>query len=249
MLDPTLVSTKVLEDHGVASAFSTLDPSKHTCKTLRHLYEICGGYMSAGVRATTPMLFDSKGDCIVNNESMELAKYLNTWGGAVGPDLYPEALQTEIDAKVDWIYPINNGVYRCGFASSQKAYDAAADELEKRMKEVDEFMAQRKFLVGEQLTIADIRLFNTLIRMDEVYVIYFKCYFASLRIANGTSKFPNLLRFIAHLYNEFPEIRESVCMDDIRNHYFTSHAIRNMFAIVPKEIGVLRELEAMRSNM
>jgi len=164
--------------------------------------------------------------------------------------LYPEALRTEIDAIVDWIYAINNGVYRCGFACSQKAYDAAADELEKRMKEVDEFMAQRKFLVGEQLTIADIRLFNTLIRMYEVYVIYFKCYFASLvSSANGSSKFPNLLRFMAHIYNEFPEIRECVCMDDIRNHYFTSHGIRNMFAIVPKEIGVLRELEAMQGKL
>merc|ERR1711924_479720 len=112
---------------------------------LRQLYEICGGYMSAGVRATTPMLFDSYKDRIVSNESMDLAKALNEWGGAVGPDLYPEALRTEIDAKIDWIYPINNGVYRCGFATSQPAYDAAAEELEKRMKEVDAFLAHRKF--------------------------------------------------------------------------------------------------------
>jgi glutathionyl-hydroquinone reductase len=119
------------------------------------------------------------------------------------------------------------------------------------MLEVDAHLARdgpgapRSFLVGDRVTIADIRLFNTLIRMDEVYVAYFKTYFASLFAPFGEERgrFPNLLRFTAEMYARFAEVRECVVMDDIRNHYFTSHAIRNMFAVVPREVGVLRALD------
>jgi len=247
--DSTIVSSDILRDYGVASEHSTVDPSKHSCKTLRHLYEKCGGQ---GQRPTTPLLLDTKTDRGVNNESMELATFLNEWGAGTGPDLFPTSLRTEIEAMNQWIYPINNGVYRCGFASSQPAYDEAAVELEGRMTEVEKYLGEgsRRFLVGDNLTISDIRLFNTLIRMDEVYVTYFKCYFVSLfaPFGSGESKFPNLLRFTARVYNEFPEIRECLNMDDIRAHYFTSHAIRNMFAIIPNEVGVCRRLEAMKEQ-
>jgi glutathionyl-hydroquinone reductase len=247
--DSTIVSSDILRDYGVASEHSTVDPSKHSCKTLRHVYEKCGGQ---GQRPTTPLVLDTQTDRGVNNESMELATFLNEWG-TTGPDLFPASLRSEIEAMNQWIYPINNGVYRCGFASSQPAYDQAAVELEGRMTEVEKYLGEgsRRFLVGDSLTISDIRLFNTLIRMDEVYVTYFKCYFASLFAPfgeAGASKFPNLLRFTARVYNEFPEIRECLSMDDIRAHYYTSHAIRNMFGIIPKEVGVLRRLEEMKEQ-
>lgn len=246
--DSSMVSSEILRDFGVSSEHATVDPSNHRCKTLRHLYEIIGDEER---RPTTPLLFDNQTDRGVNNESLELAKFFNEWGS--GPDLYPTALRAEIDAMNQWIYLINNGVYRCGFAKSQVSYDQAAVELEGRMTEVDTYLGEgsRRFLVGESLTISDIRLFNTLVRMDEVYVTYFKCYFASLFAPfgeTGQPKFPNLLRFTARVYNEFPEIRESVVMGDIRSHYFSSHAIRNMFGVVPREVGVLRRLEAMREH-
>lgn len=250
-----------MQSHGVRSEFCTADPSRHNVRTLRHLYELAGGYISEGVRPTTPAIFDTATDRIVSNDSKDIAKFLNAWGeqertiGDSSVDLYPSVLRSEIDKTIEWIFGVNNGVYRCGFASSQPSYDEAAVELEARMVEVERHLggkdrgSPRQFLVGEQLTIADIRLFNTLVRMDEVYVTYFKCQFASLCDASGDgrgSKFPNLLRFTAHLLNTFPEIRESVSMDDIRNHYFTSHPIRNSFAIVPKEVGVLPLLKKQR---
>jgi glutathionyl-hydroquinone reductase len=245
--DSTIVSSDILRDYGVASEHSTVDPSKHSCKTFRHLFEKCGG---EGKLPTLPLILDTHIDRGVNNEPMEVATFLNEWG-STGPDLYPASLRSEIDAINEWIYPIITGVYRVGCASSQTAYEQAAVELEGRMREVDQYLGEgsRRFLVGESLTIADIRLFNTLIRMDEACVIYFKCYFASLFAPlgeGGESKFPNLLRFTARVYNEFPEIRECLSIQDIQAHYFTTTPIRNMFGIIPKEVGVLRRLEAMK---
>jgi len=106
-------------------------------------------------------------------------------------------------------------------------------------------MASRKFLVGDQLTTSDIRLFNTLIRMDEVYVTYFKTYFAGLL----TRKYPNLLAHTARMWHGFPEIRKSVSMEDICNHYYTSHMIRNWYAVVPMKVGFVEELEKMKESM
>jgi len=247
--DSTIVSSDILRDYGVASEHSTVDPSKHSCKTLRQLFDKCGGQ---GQSPTLPLVLDTQTDRGVNNELTELAVYLNEWG-STGPDLCPTSLRTEIAAMNEWIYPINLGVYRCGCATSQHAYDQAVVELDGRMREVDTYLGEgsRRFLVGDSLTISDIRLFNTLIRMDEAYVIYFKCYFASLFAPfgeGGESKFPNLLRFTARVYNEFPEVQECVSMADIRAHFYTSTVIRNMFGIMPKEVGVLRRLEAMREQ-
>merc|ERR1719469_1234580 len=111
------------------------------------------------------------------------------------------------------------------------------------MLEVEKYLGEggRRFLVGDQLTMADIRLFNTLIRMEEVYVVYFKCHFVSLL----GGRFPNLLRYTAGLYNGFPEIRECIDMDQIMAHYFTSHTIRNYYAVVPRAVGFLDKLVAM----
>lgn len=258
-----LSEAAILENFGVRSAFSTSDPSRHQCKSLRHLYDIAVAQSDPEhkrwVRPTTPTIFDEKTDRIVSNESTDIAKFLNNWGAGVGPDLYPEALRSQIDEKIEWIYAINNGVYRCGFATSQPAYDEATVLLEQRMVEVEKYMEDKKYLVGETLTIADVRLYNTLVRMDEVYVAYFKCGFASLFFsiceqaptrgepAGPKTKYPNLLKFTARIYNTYPEIAECTVMDDIRNHYFTSHTIRNMFAISPKEVGVIEKLKKMEA--
>lgn len=133
---------------------------------------------------------------------------------------------------------INNGVYRCGFASTQTAYDEAMTILEQRMEELEAYLngsgpgpfqdppregTPLQFLVGHQLTMADVRLFNTLVRMDEAYVCYFKC--GRCGLLNNEKKFANILRYTAGLYNGFPGIRDSVFMDDIRQHYYTSYAV------------------------
>lgn len=259
------VSAEALEQHGLASAFSTVDPSKHGCKSLRHLYEKCGGHMKDGVRATTPMVYDTKTDRVVSNESLDLAKALAAWGRKLraegasdsGIDTYPLAIEAEVDRMNELIYPLNNGVYRCGFANSQPAYHEAAQILESKMLEVEKHLAEggpagasRRFLAGDHLTAADIRLFNTLLRMDEVYVTYFKTYFASLfspigAPAGSTTRFPHLLRHTTRVFNGYPEVHENVVMQDIRNHYFTSHGIRNMFAVVPQEVGVTKKLQEL----
>lgn len=238
----------VLAAYGVRSSGSMEDISKHRARNLRQLYEKAGGFLSEGVRATTPMIWDTTTDLVVSNESIDILKFFNTWGLSLGkgaPDLYPEGLRKEIDEMIEWVYPINNGVYRCGFASSAPAYNAAAEELEARMLQLEQYLGEgggRKFLAGGQLTIVDLRLFNTLVRMDEVYVVYFKCYFVSLL----GGRFPNLLRYTAAIYNDFPEVRESVSMEDIMNHYFTSHTIRNFYAVVPRPVGFLQKIAAMK---
>jgi putative glutathione S-transferase len=192
----------------------------------------------------------------VNNESTEILVALNNWpvdDTAVESaviDLYPSELKKDIQETIDWVYGINNGVYRCGFASAQKDYMAAAEALEQRMIEVEDYLGKnekegkRFLLTKDTITAADIRLFNTLVRMDEVYVCYFKCGFASLL----TGKFPNLLQYTARVYN-YGNIKECVFMDDIMNHYFTSHAVRNMYGIVPKSISFIQRLEEINSRL
>ncbi len=194
-------------------------------------------------RVTVPVLWDKKQRTIVNNESAEIIRMMNSafraFSTRPAPDLYPQALRSEIDAVNAWIYPsINNGVYRSGFAQSQQAHEQAVDELFDALDRAERLLATQDYLCGGVLTEADIRLFTTLIRFDAVYHTHFKCNRKQI------AQYPALHRFMAHIYH-LPGIADTVCLEQIRFHYYHSHRHINPTGIVPKGPDVLGQLDAI----
>ena len=187
---------------------------------------------------TVPVLWDTQHKTIVNNESREIIRMLNTEfdGLADGPGMAPAALRADIDATLDAIYePINNGVYRAGFARTQAAYEAAATALFAALDTWDTHLSTRRYLCGDTLTEADVCLFTTLIRFDAVYHTHFKC---NLR---RFQDYPHLSGFMRELF-QMPAVRGTVNFDHIKQHYFTSHESINPHRIVP--IGQHDDLDA-----
>jgi glutathionyl-hydroquinone reductase len=182
-------------------------------------------------RFTVPVLWDTKTSTVVNNESSELIVMLNNEFNNLAKypelDLYPEALRDEIDKTADSFYKtLNNGVYRCGFATTQGAYDEAFSELFETLDVLEARLGKSRYLCGNQPTLADIRLFPTLIRFDAVYVLHFK---TNLRMLK---EYPNLRSYTSELY-QMPSIRATVNFDHIKAHYFTSHPTINPHGIIP----------------
>lgn len=180
---------------------------------------------------TVPVLYDRKTGTIVNNESSEIIRMLNSrlQDLARNPklDLYPEPLAERIDELNSWIYAsINNGVYRAGFARKQKAYSAAVRELFDALDRVEGILAESRYLCGDAFTEADVRLFTTLVRFDAVYYTHFKCNVR--RIVD----YPNLWGYTREIY-QMPGVAETVKMDHIKRHYFESHRHINPAGIVP----------------
>ncbi|MBU6337990.1 MAG: glutathione S-transferase family protein [Acidobacteria bacterium] len=183
-------------------------------------------------RVTVPLLWDTKTNRAVNNESSEIIRMLgsefNELAGNPELDLYPEELRDEIDEINARVYDsVNNGVYRAGFATTQEAYEEAFDELFETLDWLDGLLAERRFLLGEQITEADWRLFATLVRFDPVYVGHFKCNLR--RIAD----YPNLSGYLRELYQQ-PGIAETVNLDHIKRHYYMTHPQINPTGVVPK---------------
>jgi glutathionyl-hydroquinone reductase len=180
---------------------------------------------------TVPALWDKKNQTLVNNESSEIIRMLNTEFNAYGNaeiDYYPEKLRSRIDRINRVIYnDVNNGVYRAGFATSQLAYEQAFDRLFLTLDELEVRLSKQRYLVGEQLTEADWRLFTTLIRFDPVYYNHFK---TNKRRLTG---YPNLWAYTRDLY-QVPGVAETVNFDHIKYHYFASHLSINPTGIVPK---------------
>lgn len=181
-------------------------------------------------RVTVPVLWDKETGRIVNNESAEIIRMLNTawdeWGDA-SVDLYPAELREQIDALDARIYEtVNNGVYRAGFATSQEAYEEAFDALFATLDWLDERLATRRYLLGERITEADWRLFVTLVRFDAVYVGHFKCNLR--RIAD----YAHLSGYLRDLYQQ-PGIAATVDFDHIKRHYYMTHPQLNPTRIVP----------------
>ncbi len=181
-------------------------------------------------RVTVPVLWDRETNSIVNNESSEILRMFNSEFDAFGDsalDLYPEPLRREIDELNDYIYlRINNGVYRCGFATSQEAYEEAYRALFEGLDEIEDRLDERRYLLGSQITEADWRLFTTLIRFDPVYVGHFKC--NRQRIVD----FKNISAYLRDLY-QVPGISETVNMVHIKTHYYESHRTINPTSVVP----------------
>lgn len=181
-------------------------------------------------RVTVPALWDKQRRTIVNNESSEIIRMLNSAFDAftdAREDYYPEALRGEIDEINKFVYPnINNGVYRTGFATTQAAYEEAFHDLFGALDRIDERLSKQRYLVGSNITEADWRLFTTLIRFDPVYVGHFKCNLR--RIAD----YPNLSNYLRELY-QWPGIKETVNFTHIKRHYYMSHPQINPTRIVP----------------
>lgn len=178
-------------------------------------------------KVTVPVLWDTERETIVNNESADIIRMFNELGAADTPDFYPKALRSDIDAINDTVYHhVNNGVYKTGFASTQEAYEKAFNQLFTTLDDLESRLAGQSYLMGETLTEADWRLFVTLARFDAVYVGHFKCNLR--RIAD----YPNLHAYLKRLYTH-PGIAETVQMNHIKEHYYTSHPHLNPSGIIP----------------
>ena len=159
---------------------------------------------------------------------------LNVDSNKTTPNLYPQHLQSKIDKINDWIYhDINNGVYKSGFARTQDAYVEAVTTLFNAIDRVESILSTSRYITSSvDITEADLRLFMTLIRFDEVYIVYFKCNLRSL------SSYPNITNYMRELY-QLKWIQDSIHMDHIKNHYFTSHSTLNCYSVVPIGPGVI----------
>lgn len=182
-------------------------------------------------RVTVPVLWDKHAGRIVNNESREIMRMLDVALDEVAENhtsYYPEPLRTQIDETIDALYqPVNNGVYRTGFAASQEAYEEALDALFAALDHWNEVLGSRRYLCGDVVTEADWCLFTTLFRFDVVYFVHFKC--SIRRIVD----YPNLWRFVRELY-AVPGVKETCSIEHIKRHYYLSHRHLNPAGIVPR---------------
>ncbi|CAJ0585256.1 unnamed protein product, partial [Mesorhabditis spiculigera] len=196
----------------------------------KFLYEV---YLKADPkysgRVTVPVLWDKKLNTVVSNESSEIIRMFNSAFDGVGAkagDYYPEELRKEIDETNTWIYDtINNGVYKAGFATTQEAYSQAVTTLFESLDRVEKILETNRYLLGNQLTEADLRLFTTLVRFDAVYITHFKC--DKKRII----EYPNIHAFMREIY-QMPGIAETVNLNHIRTHYYCSHKMINPTGII-----------------
>ena len=195
---------------------------------LRQLYQKAAP--DANTRVTVPVLWDKQTGTIVNNESREIMRILDTEFNELAKhdiSLVPDALHEQVEETLDAIYePINNGVYRSGFASMQRAYEKAVRELFEALDHWDGVLDSKRFMCGDQLTEADIAMFTTLYRFDNVYHVHFKCNIRRI------TDYPNLWNYIRELY-QIPAFKETCNMNHIKRHYYKSHTWLNPKQIVP----------------
>jgi len=200
---------------------ATPDPI-HEAAKLHQVYAAAKADFSG--RVTVPALWDRETGTIVNNESRELLRMFATVMRDLGHgelDLSPEPLRDAIDDAMDRFYqPLNNGVYRCGFAGTQEAYSKAFGELFAELDHWEGVLGEQRYVCGDQLTEADIAMFTTLVRFDPVYYVHFKC--------NGRliQQYPNLSAFVRDVY-QHPGVKETVNMRHIKGHYYRSHGSVN----------------------
>ncbi len=197
-------------------------------KFLREIYQKADPTVTTSV--TVPVLWDKKTETIVNNESSQIIRIFNSnFNDLTGNqnNYFPKEKQKEIEKMNVFTYEsINNGVYKCGFALKQKAYENAVKKLFKALEKLDKILLKSKYLVGDTITEADIRLIPTLLRFDCVYVTHFKCNIK--RIID----FKNLHRYMKELL-QIPAIKNTFKVDHIKRHYFYSHKSINPQQIIP----------------
>jgi len=193
-----------------------------------------------------PVLWDKKQHTIVNNESAEIVRILNSEFDGLVPgstklDLYPAELRAEIDGVNEWVYDrINNGVYKSGFAKTDEAYRVAVEQLFEGLDRAEALLKGKTYLVGDRLTEADIRLFVTIIRFDPVYVGHFKCNIRTIR-----GGYPNIHLWMRRLYWQNDAFQSTTNFDHIKTHYYWSHAHINPTRIVP--VGPIPPIEPLEN--
>jgi len=177
-------------------------------------------------RVSVPVLWDRQEERIACNESEDVIVSLNA-ARRTGPDLYPAELRDEIDAVNDVVYVnVNDGVYKCGFARSQEAYDGAVARLFATLDDLDRRLAGQRYLAGDRVTLADWRLFTTLLRFDAVYHTHFKA------TVHRLVEYGSLWPYARELY-QWPGVRETVDFDHIRRHYYLTHPELNPRGLLP----------------
>ena len=202
---------------------------EENCANLPELYALAKpGY--AG-RSTVPVLWDEKKKAIVNNESAEIIVMLNSefneWATYPELDLYPEALRQKIDSWNEKIYQtVNNGVYRCGFAQTQLAYEQACQALFVTLDEIDHVLSRDRYLCGNQVTLADVRLFTTLFRFDVVYYGLFKCNIRRIQ------DYQNLGAYLRDIY-QLPGVAQTCNLEQVKQDYYGNLFPVNPGGIVP----------------
>jgi putative glutathione S-transferase len=202
--------------------------SVNGAEALYHIYVLADPHYSG--RATVPVLWDKERRTIVSNESADILRMFNgifdRWGSTRW-DYYPSEVRPEIDDLNARIYrDVNNGVYRAGFATTQDAYEEAVVSLFNTLDWLEKRLLSSRYLIGDGVTEADIRLFTTLVRFDSVYYSHFKCNMRRL------VDYPALWRFTLDIY-ALPGVAETVNLHHIRHHYYESHTTINPTGIVP----------------
>lgn len=227
--------TRLVDDPVKASRggwiFSAHDPDPYRqCRDLRELYDrLQPGYRG---RCTAPLLIDKRAGKIVSNESSDIVRMLakcKLGGNGSSIDFYPDNLANEIDQTNDWVYRLlNNGVYRCGFSTTQAAYDMAAGDVREGLKRCQAILSTRPFLCGDRFTEADLRLLPTILRFDGAYAPLFKAGGAHLRIRN----YPALQAWLMRCW-QMPGVRESIDLGDACASYYRQLFPLNAGGIVP----------------
>ena len=200
----------------------------HGKKLLHEIYTLADPKFTG--RVTVPVLWDKQRGTVCSNESSEIIRMFNSAFNQVTgntDDYYPAEHRARIDEINDRVFnTLNNGVYKCGFATSQEAYDAAIVPLFETLDWLEAILSENRYLCGDQVTEADWRLFPTLLRFDPVYVGHFKCNIRCLR------EYPNLWGYTSELY-QWPGITETIHLPQTKEHYYASHLTVNPTAIVP----------------
>ena len=206
----------------------TTGDSLHSKSYIHEIYQLSDKKVSS--KATVPILWDKKTSTIVNNESAEIIRIMNSSFNKITKnfdDYYPSKLRTEIDKINKITYEnINNGVYKSGFSKTQNAYEDAVTKLFSSLEMVDNILEGKEYLVGNRLTEADIRLIPTLLRFDSVYHVHFKCNLKKI------SEFKNISNYVKKLFN-IPAINSTTDFDHIKRHYYFSHESINPNRIIP----------------
>lgn len=217
----------------------------HGLRSVRDLYDL--SLRNSGIdpssfetRYTVPVLFDKVAGVIVNNESSDIIRFFNGAfnGFAERPevDLAPPHLLQSIDEANARMYEsVCNGVYKCGFAQSQEAYDVAVTALFSALDQLDHILGQQRYLTGDHVTESDVRLFVTLVRFDEVYVVHFKCNNKCIR------EYTNLQPWLRDVFQSL-DLGTTVNMQHIKDHYYRSHTSINRYGIVPSGPNIMADL-------
>jgi putative glutathione S-transferase len=231
------IDVSVVHPHMLNNGWEFRGAEEHSGEFVDHLYGVNFAHQLYAKakpdytgRVTVPILWDTHTHTIVNNESSDIIRIFNSvFNELTGNtlDFYPEHLQSNINMINERVYhSINNGVYKCGFATTQAAYEEAYQALFDALSWVENLLAKQSYLAGDQITEADWRLFTTLVRFDSVYVGHFKT--NKQRIVD----YPNMWAYVRRLY-QMPGIANTVKLEQIKQHYYFSHTMINPTQVVP----------------